>query len=133
MNPMNKQNLIEIHTENGRKSIAKVMNTQGHYIYTIHTSELCFSLFDIEKSTFHSWNHAWDYFKKTTERWYCAVPAFVNQDIRNIIKSELKQCIYDFTIAEYNEWKGEQLRVWESCLKQEIKLISREEWLRRAG
>jgi|688.fasta_scaffold553888_1 hypothetical protein len=133
MKNMIKQNLIEIHTEQGRKSISKVMNTKGHYIYTINTAELSYSLFDVEKSTFYSWNQAWDYFKKTTEEWFIALPSLIHQDIRNIIKSELRESIYEFNIAGYQEWKKSVLPIWESCLREEIYGTSQEEWMRRAG
>lgn len=133
MKNMMKQNLIELHHPNGRKSVSKVMNIRGQYIYMIDTSELSYSLFDVEKSTFYSWNHAWEYFKKTTENWQSYMPALIHTDIINIIKHELKECIYDFSIAQYQAWKKDCLPYWEACLKEEIRGTSEQEWLRKAG
>ena len=86
MKNMIKQNLIEVHTNQGRKGIAKVMNTRGQYIYVINSSELSYSLFDVEKTTFYSWNQAWEYFKKTTENWQSFLPTLINGDIKNILR-----------------------------------------------
>jgi CRISPR/Cas system-associated protein Csx1 len=133
MKNMIKQNLIEVHTNQGRKGIAKVMNTRGQYIYVINSSELSYSLFDVEKTTFYSWNQAWEYFKKTTENWQSFLPTLINGDIKNIIKHELKECIYDFSIAQYQSWKKECLPLWESCLREEIYGTSQEEWMKRAS
>ena len=128
-----KQNLLELHTTKGRKVISKIMNSKGQYIYVLNSSEPSYDLFDIEKSTFYSWNQIWDYFKRTTEGWNNCLPVLLHQDIRSIMKHELRESIYDFSIAQYQLWKREVLPLWESCMREEVLGTSEEEWLKRAS